>query len=487
MVCDICFESEGLKVDYLSLNLQFNNFERIKIVANFLHDVLNCQCILVDTSDRKRHLLIGNNRCLFTAEFVVNLNKYWYGTTLRFKGRHAELFYSYLKSQTFDWSVFDLEHTNLGRIDLCYDRKLKECDKDLHLFFKNSFLRINSRKDNLGAKLGSNILRIGKRSSSNFFRVYLKSNGKELRFEIELKKTVIKNFQHYLFTNQFNVFEELLVRHFYTQATKLFDVENPYCDWLLMGFRRVRQQAIQELLINSFSTSYLVNKLEHDLAKVEFSYRLIQLLNYIKYLGSESNSIRIGDKTYKILKFPVNHFLEFIGKPKNNHYQVKKLVKFLKSLQKIEPITNNFSDGSFRSYVVFPYLKVERKRSWWVELYVCQELCSYRYPFHLPETFLNYHNDFELKVKFVLLKYFCTLSINKEFPTQEFLEQVSLSNSKNTKLKYYIVSVLHQFKDYKIIEPEFQILTKQGKLKRVESLTTNLVSRSKSIFYKERI
>lgn len=130
-----------------------------------------------------------------------------------------------------------------------------------------------------------------------------------------------------------------------------------------MGFRRVRQQAIQELLINSFSTSYLVNKLEHDLAKVEFSYRLIQLLNYIKYLGSESNSIRIGDKTYKILKFLVNHFLEFIGKPKNNHYQVKKLVKFLKSLQKIEPITNNFSDGSFRSYVVFPYLKVECKRS----------------------------------------------------------------------------------------------------------------------------
>lgn len=144
------------------MNLQFNNFERIKIVANFLHDVLNCQCILVYTSDRKRHLLIGNNRCLFTAEFVVNLNKYWYGTTLRFKRRHAELFYSYLKSQTFDWSVSDLEHTNLGRIDLCYDRKLKQCDKDLHLFFKNSFLRINSRKDNLGAKLDSNILRIGK-------------------------------------------------------------------------------------------------------------------------------------------------------------------------------------------------------------------------------------------------------------------------------------------------------------------------------------
>lgn len=397
------------------------------------------------------------------------------------------MFYGYLKLQIFDWSVFDLEHTNLGRIDLYYDRKLKQCEKDLHLFFKNSFLLINSRKDNQSAKLGSNILRVGKRSSSNFFRVYPKSNGKELRFEIELKKTVIKKFQHYLFTDQFTIFEELLVRHFYNQATKLFDVENSYCDWLLTNFRHVREPAIQEILINSLSTSYLVNKLEHNLAKIEFSYRLIQLLNYIKSLEFKSSSISMGDKTYKIFKFPVNHFLEFIGKPKNNHYQIKKLIKFLKSFQEIEPVTDNFSDGSFRSYVVFPYLKVERKKSWWVELSVCQELCSYRYPFHLPETFLNYQNNFELKVKFVLLKSFCTVSIKKEFPTQEFLGQVSISTSKNAKLKYFIVSVLHQLKDYKVIESEFQILTKQGEIKRVQSLTTNLVSRSKSIFYIERI
>lgn len=130
-VSDICFDSEGLRIDYLSLNLQFNNLEQIKRIANFLSDTLNCRCILFDQSHRKRHLLIGDNRCLFTAEFVVNSNRYWNGTTLRFKGRHAELFYGYLKFQIFDGSVFDLEHTNLGRIDLCYDRKLKQCDKDL--------------------------------------------------------------------------------------------------------------------------------------------------------------------------------------------------------------------------------------------------------------------------------------------------------------------------------------------------------------------
>lgn len=92
---------------------------------------------------------------------------------------------------------------------------------------------------------------------------------------------------------------------------------------------------------------------------IKFLYGLIQLLNYIQSLKFESCSISTVDKTYKKFKFPVNHFLEFIGKPKNNHYQIKKLIKFL---QGVKPVTDNFSDGGFRSYVVFPFLKVSRKK-----------------------------------------------------------------------------------------------------------------------------
>ena len=70
-----------------------------------------------------------------------------------------------------------------------YDRRLKKNDRDLHLFFLNSYQGVCSKSVSLSAKLGDNILRIGKRSSCNFFRVYLRPNGKDLRFEIELKKT----------------------------------------------------------------------------------------------------------------------------------------------------------------------------------------------------------------------------------------------------------------------------------------------------------
>lgn len=484
---NINFDSKDLKVDYLSFNLQFNNHEQIQEIADFLADTFNCRSTLLDQSSKKRHLLAETDKNRYSAEFVVNSNKHWKGSILSFRGRHAQWFYKDLKFQKLDWSIFDFEDTNLGRVDLCYDRKLKASDKDLNLFFENSSRRINSKKDNRSAKSDNNILRVGKRSSSNFFRVYLKPNGRELRFEIELKKTVVKNFQHYLFTDQFETFEELLTTHFYNQAIQLFDLDNSYCDWLVANFRQVKKPPVQEVLINSLSTSYLTEKSIHDLTKVEFFYRLIQLLNYIQCLEGSSKSISIGDRTYVIFQFPVNSFLEFIGKPKTNHYQVKKLVEFLKSLQTIEPILENFSDGGFRRYVAFPYLKVERKKCWWVELSICKELYIYRYPFHLPETFLNYRDNFELKVKFILLESFCKISVQKEFPTEEFLGRVSVSTSKSAKIKNCIVRVLHKLKDLKIIEPEFEILTKQNQLKEVSTLTSNLVSRSKSIFYTENI
>lgn len=388
-----------------------------------------------------------------------------------------------MKYEKLDWSIFNFEDTNLGRIDLCYDRKLKASDKDLNLFLENSC----KKNENRHAKMGNNILWVGKRSSSNFFRVYLRPGGRDIRFEIEVKKAGVKKFQHYLLRGQFEKFEELLAAHFYEQAVQLFDLEHSYCDWLRANYRQVRKLPIEEVFLNSLSTSYLAEKPLDDLAKVEFFYRLIHLTNYLKSLEKSSKSISMGDRTYQIVEFSMNNFLEFIGKPRDNRYQIKKLVKFLDSLQDIEPILENFSGGGFRRYVAFPYLKIERKKSWWVELSICKELDLYRYPFHLPETFLNYQDNFELKVKFMVLQSFCNISIQEEISTQEFLGRVSISTSKSAKLKRCIVRVLDELRDLKVIEPEFEILTKQDQVKVVTTLTSNLVSRSKSIFYRENI
>ena len=130
----INFNSENLKVDYLSLNLQFNNSRRIEQIATYLGKTLHCKMTLFDQSSKKRHLLTETNKNRYLAEFVVNSNSYWKGSILRFRGTHAQCFYKDLKFQRLDWSIFDFENTNLGRFDLCYDRKLKKSDKNLNIF-----------------------------------------------------------------------------------------------------------------------------------------------------------------------------------------------------------------------------------------------------------------------------------------------------------------------------------------------------------------
>jgi hypothetical protein len=59
--------------------------------------------------------------------------------------------------------ILDLTSVNLGRVDLCYDQKLKINDKDLDLFFENSSKQINSKKNNCSTKIGRDTLRVEKR------------------------------------------------------------------------------------------------------------------------------------------------------------------------------------------------------------------------------------------------------------------------------------------------------------------------------------
>ena len=116
----------------------------------------------------------------------------------------------------------------MGRIYVWYDREVNSTDRDPHLFLENSCQTINEKNDKQHAKTSTNgrVLWIRKRSSSNFFRVYLKPSRKKIRFEIEVKKDEVKNFQHDFFTGQFERFEKLLAEHFYNQT--ILDLENSY-------------------------------------------------------------------------------------------------------------------------------------------------------------------------------------------------------------------------------------------------------------------
>ena len=479
----INFGSENLKVDFLSFNTKFNDDERIQRMANYLSDTYQCNSKFEDKNNPKRNCTLvekDNNRCkvLFTANQV----KYWSGISLDFAGNNAKYFYNAIKSRKLDWDKMDFDYTNLGRIDLCYDRRLEKNDPDIDLFMEKCKDQINAKPRKPNAEIERNVLRVGSRKSSNFFRIYKKENGREIRFELEMKKTVAKKFQHYLFSHQLEKFEEMLSKHFYKQAVKTFSVKSSYTDWLIDNFRRVKKTPI---IADLLAATYLTDKPIDDLKKEKYLYKLLQLLSYIRNL--ESLIEPIGDQIYRTVSFPVNDFLEVTGKDKNNSYQIRKLVHFLESLQNLNPMLKYFSDDVFRSAAIFPSLKIERKKCWTVKLSIAEELYLYTYPFNLPKTFLIYQDTYDLRVKLFFIKSFAVRDIEKQLRTESFLVQFSVSNYKSSKIRKYIVALMHHVLNSKLIEPEFTILTKANKIKTVSKLTSGLVSNAKSILYNDNI
>lgn len=112
------------------------------------------------------------------------------------------------------------QHTlSLGRIDLHYFRKFKINDQSdqLENFVDKCSQRRRAKSKRRTAKweleLNGLVLRIGNRSSSNYYRVYQKQN--ELQFELELKSQLVKSFQKFLMDNSFQQFEHNLSKHFY--------------------------------------------------------------------------------------------------------------------------------------------------------------------------------------------------------------------------------------------------------------------------------
>lgn len=70
-------KSEGFKLHYLGLNLQFNNLRRIKILANYLSDTFGCNSVYVDCKDSTRNCtLVKTKKNSWTVKFRVNSQDY---------------------------------------------------------------------------------------------------------------------------------------------------------------------------------------------------------------------------------------------------------------------------------------------------------------------------------------------------------------------------------------------------------------------------
>lgn len=160
------------------------------------------------------------------------------------------------------------------------------------------------------------LMRIGNRSSSNFYRVYQKDkeinysvyseimNG--LQFELELKKERIKSFQEFLFANQIEEFEERLTQHFFNQSDKYFVLNFCYTDWLAKTLRKIIEKSKWN---PGLVTDYLGKSEFNSFANKEYFFQVLQFLSFIRNL----KGIKQFVSDFVIDKLSEKKFQKYIG------------------------------------------------------------------------------------------------------------------------------------------------------------------------------
>ena len=202
----LSFESENFQIHYLTLNLQFNDLKQIKKIVDYFSNTFDCNSVFINCKNSTQNCtLVKKERSLSKAEFRVNSQKYWDGTSLSFSGNQSTYFYKTIREKGLDWEILNFDNTSLSRIDLYYDHKFRKGDEieNFDSFLEGYRSQIEKTDKRKIVIVDKGVLRVGRRGSGNYFRVYRQPNEKDIWFELELTKSVVKNFEFYLFSNQF--------------------------------------------------------------------------------------------------------------------------------------------------------------------------------------------------------------------------------------------------------------------------------------------
>lgn len=298
----INFQSENLVVHWISLNIKsLTNVKSIAKIAIYLSR-FGFNSDIKSSSKANSEPVIAKMENEWKVLFICSVPKpgyknYWPGTTVSFSGSNASAFYNLIQTEVVDLNIFDLRNTNLGRFDIHYLREPKATDQNeqLEIFMDHCCKKIHAQSKQKHASWLKNkkglILKIGSRQSSNYYRVYQKSNG--IEFELEIKKKVAKSVQEFLFTNQFEEFEKKLSKYFYRRSQISLVLDTCYTDWLLICMRKLREKQDSPKLL----TTYLKSSNSDKLLEQEQFLIFIQFISFISQTRTHLSLYSEKDRT----------------------------------------------------------------------------------------------------------------------------------------------------------------------------------------------
>jgi hypothetical protein len=491
----INFETENFVVDWLSLNIRDGcNFTTL---ANYLFESLNFNIFKVKLGYNSKNeeysdqILLNdkNHNCCF---FVETSNNYWKGLRLEFRGKNGEHFYNLITTRRVDWSAFSLESTNLGRFDVNFQRTIQKDDLPEKLFFLETYQYLveSGRTVQIGhglnSQLSEEILKIGKRSSARYYRIYKEKKKNSIKFEFEMKGKLVRKYQSDLFSGRFQNFEEAISLEFYKYSKRVLPLTHSYTDWLLIYSRKNRENTRICAV-----TTYLHENISHSTNERDCLWKFFQLLTFIRSLDDSKKVKKIlSQQRYYDITFSLKEFVEFNGL-KSSQYQIKKAKIFLEllyDLQKNQGLITQISENNFRSFAVFPALciyKTGKFNSWFVSFSMAFEFYYYRYPILLPLEFLRFSDKYDREIKSELLDSMSKVSLKKRLNVEKFLDRFAVSNSLKRKIKEKIILLFELLRNKKYIKSQFILVDKSGKEKISSNLSTGLISQTRYLDFFE--
>jgi hypothetical protein len=479
----INFDSENLKVDWISFNLE--GLMDPGIIAHRLLKYFTPHVLIDDVPS------IGFHG--FKKKYKVSIRQYtgskgyWVGTKIIFSGKDAAYFYKLIQTQRFNCRLlkFDQKTLSLGRIDLCFSRPndWSHTSKSFDGFLVDSRSQIQNHTNTRHIKLqdfpDGKMLKVNRRNNSRHYRVYQKDET--VRFELELKHRQTKLVQDYLFENQLDVFEHQLVIQYFQYSGQVLRSDYSYTDWILDFQRRYQGNPTFRPLV----TSYLENQIITNQEEEERLFHLLQFLSFVKSLKlnpfKDCQKHKIKNQCYYGLKFPLSQFVKFTGMQLSHQSDREKLIFYFYQLQKLDPIVKVFSKMAFRSYVCFPYVDCANPsgKSWVIEVLAAEELFCFPYPFQLPKSFLCSGSKNDLRLKVRLMKSLGVSDQKKRLYLEEFFNTINVRNDPLIQIKKNLIQLLSELVENKIIQNEVEVILKSGKKKYhlIENLTTSDITR----------
>ena len=476
----------NFQIDWLEFKI--TNFSDAESLGQNLFDDFHLNVFIKNEPRFIREVFLTRPENQYQVILVKYSNQSCKSMKVEFSGRNADYAYSLIKQKRMNIDLFGREKTKLSRLDIKCIRQTKQTDPITVKYFletcKDSLIdKFKRLKVSLTREKGSLLLKMGARSSPHHYRIYEKKT--ELHFELELKKKALTTFQKYFFSSRFVEFEETLVEYFCAYSKRYLAWKNCYMDWLVI-FLRQKVKWEKQPYDDLFVIDYIKSKNLESRNQKKYFFRLLQFLSFLHTLKGLKRSLD-EEQVYYTFQFPVSEFLSFLHL-KRNQYQRINLVDFLNSLQTLDPlVTINFAGESYRNYVCFPFVKVNKVSNiWMAKITIVRELYEHCYPFLFPANFLLSNSSYDIDVRLELIQSMTQPSLEKIFDYDKFLTQYKISHQNKRKIKSKIIESFGALLELKRIEPKFKLIYRNHSSKELTALTLRILTSTVRIYFYEK-